>query len=216
MGRVLTINTQSTSGTQLTGRHHDRPAGPHRRLSRGGRLLVKVAAVLSAPLLTLTGVFTLPSHAAVPQGFQTGHQPASTGWRGEYWNDGGGIPTIPTTPPDLVRNDRDLSFDWGEGAPAPQITPDHFMVRWTRTDVLSAGLYRFTGAMDDGIRVYVDNNPIVDSWTLPLKMDANSAKNVPSTCLGHALAARSKMHSCTIMLAAPHRPSTITAETGPT
>ncbi len=97
---------------------------------------------------------------------QTGDLPASQAWQGEYWNDGGGIPTIPTTPADLVRSDPDLSFDWGEGSPAAQITPDHFMVRWTKTDVLSAGLYRFTGAMDDGMRVYIDNNPIVDSWTL--------------------------------------------------
>jgi hypothetical protein len=136
------------------------------RLSRRGRLLVKVAAVLSPPLFALTGVFALPSHAAVPQGFQSGHGPGSTGWLGEYWNDGGGIPSIPTTRPDLVRIDPELSFDWGGGSPAPQITPDHFVARWTRTDQLPAGLYRFTGAMDDGIRVYVDNNPIVDSWTL--------------------------------------------------
>jgi hypothetical protein len=134
-------------------------AGIGRRLPRRGRLLLKVAAVLSAPLLTLTGVFALPSHAAV-------HGPGSTGWQGEYWNDGGGIPSIPTTQPDLVRVDPELSFDWGEGSPAPQITPDHFMARWMRTDVLPAGMYRFTGAMDDGIRVYVDNNPIVDRWTL--------------------------------------------------
>ena len=31
--------------------------------------------------------------------------------------------------------------------------------------MLSAGLYRFTGGRDDGMRVYVDNEPIVDWWT---------------------------------------------------
>ena len=30
---------------------------------------------------------------------------------------------------------------------------------------LSAGVYRFSGVRDDGIRAYIDNVPVVDQWT---------------------------------------------------
>ena len=99
---------------------------------------------------------------------QVGDLPAETGYQGEYWNnpDGGSAPSIPTRPPDLTRTDEEVKFDWFEGSPAPEISSDNFIARWTRTDVLSAGMYRFSGASDDGIRVFVDNVPIVDKWQL--------------------------------------------------
>ncbi|SCL34098.1 Glucose/arabinose dehydrogenase, beta-propeller fold [Micromonospora rhizosphaerae] len=99
---------------------------------------------------------------------QVGDLPESPAYQGEYWNtpDGGTSPGIPTGPPDLVRSDPTLEFEWSDGSPALQISADHFVVRWTRTDVLSAGVYRFTGAADDGIRVFVDNVPVVDKWQL--------------------------------------------------
>ena len=31
--------------------------------------------------------------------------------------------------------------------------------------MLSAGVYRFSGVRDDGIRAYIDNVPVVDQWT---------------------------------------------------
>jgi hypothetical protein len=37
-------------------------------------------------------------------------------------------------------------------------------VRWTRTVPFQAGTYRFTATSDDGIRVYVDQRPIIDEW----------------------------------------------------
>ena len=99
---------------------------------------------------------------------QVGDLPESTAYQGAYWNtpDAGPTPTFPNRPPDLTRDDPDLAFDWDSGSPAPQIASDHFMARWTRTDVLSAGVYRFTGSADDGIRVYVDNEPVVDLWQM--------------------------------------------------
>jgi len=99
---------------------------------------------------------------------QVGDLPESPAYQGEYWNtpDAGPTPTLPARPADLVRDDPEVGFDWYDGSPAPGIASDHFMARWTRTDVLSAGVYRFSGAADDGIRVYVDNVPVVDLWQL--------------------------------------------------
>ncbi|GAA2355756.1 PA14 domain-containing protein [Dactylosporangium salmoneum] len=99
---------------------------------------------------------------------RVGDIPATPAYRGEYWNtpDAGPTPAIPDRPADLERSDPEVQFDWYDGSPAPGIGADHFMARWTRTDVLSAGVYRFSGAADDGIRVYVDDVPVVDLWQL--------------------------------------------------
>ena len=75
-------------------------------------------------------------------------------------------PDIPTGQPDLERNDETLDFDWGDGSPGTGITPNRFVARWTKTVKLSAGVYRFSGVRDDGMRAYIDNVPMVDQWTL--------------------------------------------------
>jgi glucose/arabinose dehydrogenase len=90
-----------------------------------------------------------------------------TAWQGEYWNvlDGNLPPTIPARPPELERADDTLDFDWADGSPGSGINANAFVGRWTKTVKLSAGVYRFSGVRDDGIRAYVDNVPVVDQWT---------------------------------------------------
>ncbi|MCB9419020.1 MAG: SH3 domain-containing protein [Ardenticatenaceae bacterium] len=83
----------------------------------------------------------------------------TTTWRGEYYNNKNlsGTPT-------LVRNDAHIDFDWGNGSPASGINTDNFSVRWTRTIYLTAGRYRFTANTDDGVRVWVNNQQIINAW----------------------------------------------------
>jgi hypothetical protein len=80
-------------------------------------------------------------------------------WRGAYYPN----PNL-SGAPDLVRNDRVIAFDWGSGAPAPGLPSDNFSARWTRTVVFAAGLYRFHAIVDDGVRVYVDDQLLIDEW----------------------------------------------------
>jgi glucose/arabinose dehydrogenase len=84
----------------------------------------------------------------------------------EYWNSGGpvGTQSIPTGQADLTRIEEEINNSWYGGSPTPAIGVDNFFGRWTRTDVLSAGTYRFSGTADDGIRVYVDDVPVIDQW----------------------------------------------------
>ena len=98
---------------------------------------------------------------------QVAEPAADTGYHAEYWNTPGatGPPTIPTGPADLQRQDETLDFNWGGASPGAGIAADRFVARWTKTVTLSAGLYRFTGARDDGIRAYIDNLPIIDDWS---------------------------------------------------
>jgi hypothetical protein len=44
------------------------------------------------------------------------------------------------------------------------VDTDNFSVRWTRSINFAAGTYRFTASSDDGMRVWVDNNQIIDVW----------------------------------------------------
>lgn len=60
-----------------------------------------------------------------------------------------------------------VSKSWGGGAPdvGEGMPSDNFSVRWTKTfDVATAGNYKFDTVSDDGIRVKVDGNLIIDKW----------------------------------------------------
>lgn len=83
-------------------------------------------------------------------------------WRGEYYaNDAlAGYPLV-------VRDDPTISFDWGEGAPAPLLPADRFSARWTRVITLNGGSYRFDATADDGVRVWVDQTLLIDAWDGP-------------------------------------------------
>ncbi len=84
---------------------------------------------------------------------------AITGWKGEYFanRDLQGEPV-------LVRDDPEIKFDWGTGSPAPEVPPDNFSVRWTRSGDLPAGTYRINIWVDDGVRMWIDDVLIIDGW----------------------------------------------------
>jgi len=95
-----------------------------------------------------------------PGGVGPGPGPGPTGdWLGEYFGNAslGGSPL-------LTRNDGAVNFDWGYGSPAPSIPSEYFSARWTRQVYFSAGTWTFTATTDDGIRVWVDNNAVIDKW----------------------------------------------------
>jgi glucose/arabinose dehydrogenase len=98
---------------------------------------------------------------------RTGDLVPEAPYHASYWNLSGSEgfpPTMPSGTPDLQRDDETLAFDWDDGSPGAPIASNFFAARWTKTVSLSAGLYRFTGRHDDGMRAYVDNTPVVDDW----------------------------------------------------
>ena len=84
---------------------------------------------------------------------------AGATWRGEYYDNR----KLKGTPV-LVRNDGAIDFDWGAGSPDPAVPVDNFSVRWTRTLGFTAGTYRFLASCDDGVRVYVNGQLVIDAW----------------------------------------------------
>lgn len=83
----------------------------------------------------------------------------SPSWRGEYYNN-----VNLTGSPALVRDDTNISFDWGNGAPAAGVNADHLSVRWTSFVNFGAGDYTFYAQVDDGVRLWVDGHLIIDQW----------------------------------------------------
>ena len=85
---------------------------------------------------------------------------STTEWRGEYYAN----PTL-SGAPTLVRYDAILDFNWDpHESPGPGIPDDYFSVRWTRSVYFEEGRYRFTTTTDDGVRLYVDGNLLIDEW----------------------------------------------------
>ena len=84
----------------------------------------------------------------------------SSRWRGEYYDNR----TLSGSPA-LVRYDDRINFNWGEGSPAPdRVGREKFSVRWTGSLNLAAGRYRFQVKADDGVRLWVNNYPLIDQW----------------------------------------------------
>ena len=58
-----------------------------------------------------------------------------------------------------------INFNWGYGSPDSEIPDDNFSVRWMRDDVwFDGGTHRFTVVSDDGVRVWVGDQLVVDEW----------------------------------------------------
>lgn len=81
-----------------------------------------------------------------------------TEWRGEYYNN------VSLSGSPQVRNDQRIDFDWHKGSPAKGIRADNFSVRWTRRLDFEARTYRFTVSIDDGVRLWVDGQLLIDQW----------------------------------------------------
>lgn len=82
------------------------------------------------------------------------------GWLATYWNN----ETL-SGEPVLQRREAGLGYNWGAGLPAPEVDSDHFSARWQRYLNVEAGTYRFTASSDDGMRVWVDGDLIIDEWS---------------------------------------------------
>lgn len=81
-------------------------------------------------------------------------------WRGEYFNNA----TLSGSPV-AVRDDANVDFNWGTGSPMSGVNSDNFSARWTRSLVFQPGRHRFTARVDDGVRLWVNNQLIIDKWT---------------------------------------------------
>jgi hypothetical protein len=82
----------------------------------------------------------------------------ATSWKGEYFDS-----ETPGTTPMIVREDKTIDFTWAN-APFTGMPREHWSARWTRSLSVAPGYYRFTTITDDGVRLWVDGNLLIDQW----------------------------------------------------
>jgi hypothetical protein len=117
---------------------------------RGLRFAVAVLVIaLVAGLVVATPARSAAAAEATP----------TATWHGEYFDN----PSLSGTPV-LVREDPTVDFDWGSASPEPSMPADNFSIRWTRSLDFAAGTWRFSTATDDGVRLYVDGQLVIDHW----------------------------------------------------
>ncbi|MGC4121293.1 MAG: DUF4082 domain-containing protein [Myxococcales bacterium] len=67
----------------------------------------------------------------------------------------------------VTRVDPQVSFDWMGGSPASGIASNTFSARWTgQVQAPIAGTYTFTTTSDDGVRLWVNGQKLIDNWTV--------------------------------------------------
>jgi hypothetical protein len=102
------------------------------------------------------------------------------GLRAEYFKD----PVLHS----LVRTQVDpgIDFDWSGHGPVPGIGTDNFSVRWKGSVLVpAAGDWTFGIAVDDGGRLWVDGQKVIDKWfdqgttEYEVKVHADGARAVP-------------------------------------
>ncbi|MEZ4866754.1 MAG: PA14 domain-containing protein [Caldilineaceae bacterium] len=116
---------------------------------RSGKLALLVATADFKLRASVTFDYVAPTPTAVSE----------SGWQGRYYNN----PNL-SGEPVLRRNDAELHFTWGSGSPDPLVPNDEFSASWTRSTTFNAALYRFTVEVDDGVRLFVDDRLILESW----------------------------------------------------
>ena len=92
-----------------------------------------------------------------------------TGLRGQYYNDGGSAQYPLANPfagsPALTRTDATVDFNWGGNSPGSPVNPDNFSVKWTgQVKAPATGTYTFTVTADDGVRLFLGGETLVDAW----------------------------------------------------
>jgi hypothetical protein len=83
-----------------------------------------------------------------------------TGVTGEYYD------AMDLTGLVFTRTDASINNAWGTGSPDPLIGPDTFSVRWTgRIQARYSEPTTFITRSDDGVRLWVNGQKLVDNWT---------------------------------------------------
>ena len=70
------------------------------------------------------------------------------------------------TNPLTTRVDATVNFNWGTGAPHPQVPAGVYSVRWTgQVQANFSQTYTFYTVSNDGVRLWVNNQMLINNWT---------------------------------------------------
>jgi len=82
------------------------------------------------------------------------------GLTGDYFNN----QTL--TDPAVLTRIENVDFDWGNGSPDASVPVNNFSARWSGAVVPEfTEAYTFRTRTDDGVRLWVDDQLVIDNWT---------------------------------------------------
>lgn len=128
----------------------------------GSRTLVDIGSSSGIPWSSMTSLWaTGISGSSMPPAPPTPlNCTGSTPWSASYFANRSlaGAPAV-------VDCDSSISESWGSGSPNSEIPSDDFSARWTQNVTLDqTAQIKVTASSDDGIRVYVDGERLINSW----------------------------------------------------
>jgi hypothetical protein len=146
-------------------------------------------SILYAGPFVVTSTVNLQAIAAKPGSVNSGAASASfvnsaavghgTGLLGEYW---AGTTSAAFTNinfaalPTLTRTDAVVNFNWSSSGPDPSIGQSDFTARWIGcVQPQYSESYTFTTLVDDGVRLWVNGQLLIDNWTTNSSTITNSA-----------------------------------------
>lgn len=95
--------------------------------------------------------------------FLAGVTNGAPGLLGQYYHGTAGDPWRQLI---LERIDLTINFNWAGASPAASINADGFTVQWTgMVTVPASATYTFYTVTDDGVRLWVNGEQIIDNWT---------------------------------------------------
>jgi beta-glucosidase len=116
------------------------------------RLGTKANVLYAEDVPVLDEVFETSEFVTAPGG--------ESGLKGEYFSN-----QELKGPAALLRTDKHVHFDWGEGSFAAGEPVDHFSIRWSGYFApKETGDYKFFTSADDGVRLYIDDEIGIDDW----------------------------------------------------
>jgi len=85
----------------------------------------------------------------------------SNGLTGAYYNG------INFNTPVFTRVDPTVNFTWGNASPGPGVQADGFSIRWSgQVQAPVTGSYTFSTSSNDGVRLFVNGQLVIDNWTV--------------------------------------------------
>jgi hypothetical protein len=113
------------------------------------RRYIRLLVFLPAVFLLVFGMLFSPQPTKAQQQF-------GSNWTAVYF------PSQDFTGASITRVESAINFNYGTGSPDPAIPADNFSARFTGTQTFTAGTYTFTLTRDDGARVYIDSQLILN------------------------------------------------------
>ncbi len=155
----VSLNDNDPNGDPLTFALVSTAAGSFTNLSTSGQFnFATLASATPSPLFTYKAIDAglLEDAAVVTSSSEL------RGLVGEYYDNADLTNRL------LVRNDPNIDFNWGLGSPAATLGVDTFSVRWTgQIQPQFSETYTFQTFTDDGVRLWINNQLIIDHWISP-------------------------------------------------